>query len=155
MNKRINRLRLKIFAAGLALTVTGYLFIFGESGLLVRHDIEQKIASLKLQTEDLQKENLFLNKKYNETVRERRSAEGGETAATDHSQTTILKFNSNEPETETKAEPADGGISEARIVFVTTMFFLTLLAAVMAGSIVERKKGDFDAGHKIFDTPAG
>ena len=113
------------------LTLLGYVYIFGDSGLIIQARLEKSLANMEIQVKELEKENKTLNQKViSDSSDSRLMMENNAPSA----QSVILKFENNmnestEDELKKEIEP---DLFELRSLYIVTMLFITLVAVTLS-----------------------
>jgi hypothetical protein len=130
MTDNLNRIRLGIIGVWVIITIVTYIFVFGDSGYLVRKNLESKIEDVRFQIRDLKTENDRLNEKYLSVTKNSESL--SENSLQESSETIILKLK-NVEDSASIAENDDAELTQTRIIFVTLSTFLAVLFVFLAG----------------------
>ena len=132
------KLRVLYILTVAGLTLAGYVLVFGELGLLRQNQLERELAQLQAEIHSLKQENENLSQQYAGMVEQLPARAAGDESATTSGprQTlripaTILNIEES-PESATTAgffsqEVEALSLEEARILFLTGMFFLAVL----------------------------
>ncbi|MDH5657215.1 MAG: hypothetical protein OEZ34_14990 [Spirochaetia bacterium] len=113
-------------------TFLGYIYIFGESGLIIQDRLKKNLTSLNSQIKELEKENEILNRKIILSGKNSNFAENDELSIR-AGKSIILKFENEDPE---NGRILDSGfepkLGELRVLYLVTMFFITLVAVTLS-----------------------
>ena len=114
------------------LTLLGYVYIFGDSGLIIQSRLKKNLTNIKLQIQELDRENKTLNQKilsHSETEHFKDEEKNSQ-----FSQSVILKFENNIDEASEESLKADmePDLFELRSLYIITMLFITLVAVTLS-----------------------
>ena len=130
-------------------TVLGYTIVFGDSGLLVQHELRTQLENIKENIEELKDENLVLNERYQMLEDDARAL--NITARQYYflsPETTIIKIDELTEELKTEGDPVRSSlpdlrekmsIQEARALFFVFMVFFTVCGLYAINSLRRRR----------------
>ncbi|HBS04934.1 MAG TPA: hypothetical protein DEA96_08220 [Leptospiraceae bacterium] len=133
-SRMIRSLPFKVLMIWLGLSGLAYVLLLGEAGYFHRKDLENRLARLRQEIEELETENRLLRENYylmrrGETENEQKKDQ----------RAIILKFDSEEPVNEPEAELHITGLNQIRVLYGFGVLFGALVALALTLSYQKRR----------------